>query len=447
MKALFLLIALYTISGKQAVPSGDIPEGSACEYTQTGNRSGQMTADNSLMLQLTGYTGCTLQGVTLSMKSNTSSGAGWLRLTIGDEMVWEIEDAPFSSAEWAGTYSTDWVDISHALSGRTIMADEEIQLRIGASANSLYLESIAIEYTAPQPVAYTVSFDTHIPQTVAPIVEQQAGAGIILPDLAFSDSLWMFSGWALMPTMETIAKPVIWQAGETYVPQQNCTLHAVYVSKDEGEEYWWPADELSTGDYLLTLYIPGAYTFCQATGAVQSGLIRALLYYFYDEVVDPIPMQMGYTATDVYTLTMLTDSTLTLKHKETNTDILLDSGNKFKTSGSGSWKVRSEYNETDQMTHHHLSAQRNGVEYVVTVGQGLDVGLYFRPMTGVTDYGLLLYALDDEPIKHDTKYTSYPYGQTAVIPVVTDGTTPYRIPMGPCTLIIRNGQKTLQLNE
>ena len=63
MKAIFLLIALYTIAGKDALPSGDIHAGASYEYAQTGSRSGQMTADNSIMLRLTGFAGCTLQGV------------------------------------------------------------------------------------------------------------------------------------------------------------------------------------------------------------------------------------------------------------------------------------------------------------------------------------------------------------------------------------------------
>ena len=448
MKAIFLLIALYTIAGKDAQPSGDIPAGASYEYTQTGSRSGQMTADNSIMLRLTGFTGCTLQGVTLEMKSNTSAGAGWLRFTIGDEMVWYIDDAAFSSQAWAGAYSTEWVEISHALNGRKIEEYEEIQLHIGASVNSLYIQSVAIDYTAAEPQAYTVRFATHVSEQVDAITERNAGAGVLLPDVQYEDENWQFKGWTETPTMETTVRPRQWQAGETYYPQQNCTLHAVYVSKDaEEEEYWWPADELSTGDYLMTLYVPEAYTMYQATGEVTNGMIAALQYHFYDVAESPIAMQAGYTANEVYTLTMLTDSTLSIKHKATNKGVNLGSGGKFKTSGSGSWKVRSRYNETDQMTYHHLSGENGGKEYVISLYLANDGEIYFRPVTGVQDYALLLYALDDEPQYTETKYTSYPLGFDAIEATKTDAPMTYRMNMGAVTLIIQNGQKYLQINE
>ena len=67
LNTIFLLVSLYTISGKQAVASGDIPEGATCEYVQSGNKSGQMTAGNDLTLTMNGYEGMTLRSITLEM--------------------------------------------------------------------------------------------------------------------------------------------------------------------------------------------------------------------------------------------------------------------------------------------------------------------------------------------------------------------------------------------
>ena len=83
-------------------------------------------------------------------------------VSIGDEMVWYIDDVAFSSQAWAGAYSTEWVEISHALNGRKLEEYEEIQLNIGASVNSLYIQSVAIDYTAAEAQAYTVRFATHV---------------------------------------------------------------------------------------------------------------------------------------------------------------------------------------------------------------------------------------------------------------------------------------------
>ena len=102
MKSLFLLIALYTISGKQAVPSGNIPDGTTCVYEQSGSKSGQMTAGNDLTLTLSGYDGLQLQSITLSMRSNTASGAGEMQLAIGGTSVWSIGNMSFNKSALAG---------------------------------------------------------------------------------------------------------------------------------------------------------------------------------------------------------------------------------------------------------------------------------------------------------------------------------------------------------
>ena len=89
MKSLFLFIALYTISGKQVVPSGDQPSGLSCVYEQTSSRSGQLTAGTELTLTLNDYAGMRLQQVTLLMHSNQSAGAGSLLMQVGDfSYIW-----------------------------------------------------------------------------------------------------------------------------------------------------------------------------------------------------------------------------------------------------------------------------------------------------------------------------------------------------------------------
>ncbi|MCQ2342893.1 MAG: InlB B-repeat-containing protein, partial [Paludibacteraceae bacterium] len=70
----------------------------------------------------------------------------------------------------------------------------------------------------------TVSFDTHggTPTTIDPITEESFNAGIILPAAPPTKSGYIFDGWYTAATGGTFAG----NAGATYHPIENCTLHA-----------------------------------------------------------------------------------------------------------------------------------------------------------------------------------------------------------------------------
>lgn len=72
----------------------------------------------------------------------------------------------------------------------------------------------------------TVSFDTHggTPATIEPITEESFGDGITLPD-APTKTGFIFDGWYTAATGGILAG----NAGETYYPADNCTLHAHWV--------------------------------------------------------------------------------------------------------------------------------------------------------------------------------------------------------------------------
>lgn len=449
MKALFLLIAFYTISGKQAVPSGDVPVGASCSYTQTGNNSGQMTAGNTIDLSLQGYDGCRLQSVTLTMRSNKSSGAGALEMTMGKSLLWTIADAAFSDAGWNGAYSTDWEEVSHFLDGVVVPDKESINLHIQASANSLYLQSVTLNYTAAQPRAYTVSFSTHVPVSVSALTESQPGMGVILPDVSLVDDAWDFLGWADQPLVGSDEPSTYFRSGTRIYPTTDCTLHAIYKKHVE-REVWLPADSIVSGDYLITMLPPNDYALYQATGSVNSsGMLASKVYYFYDVIEDPVPFQAQFVPEDVYTVNMLTDSTLSIRHTATNSLVALGNGKFVKTASGLNWNIRSRYDSITDMTFHTLWEMYGNYRYEISIYPVND-GVVFKPVKNPQGSpGLLLYAIADyEALVADAPYyTSYPYGVDALSANYSDQIPAYRLPLGPCTLLIQNGQKTLQINE
>lgn len=445
MNSLFLLIALYTISGKQATASGEVPSGSTCEYVQTGNQSGQMTAGNEITLTLSGYDALQLQSVTLSMKSNTSAGSGEMQLKVGETEVWRIADAPFSSADWAGAYSKDWVNISHSLGGLVVPDDAPIVLHIKASKNSLYLQSVAVEYIGGQTEKYTVSFRTYSSQQVEPITESQANAGVVLPDVAVSDASWQFYGWASAPVDNQDKQPAVYVAGATYYPSADCTLHAVYVQHDEPQP-WWPTDDLSLGDYLIGLYEPVNSYMYVATGGVTNGMLATVNRSVTSTDGWAAMSTISATEANIYTLDVK-DDTLTIRHKATNSAVLMGGNGKFAktSSANNAWIISPQEVETDAMPHYSISSEVGGKTYYFSFNLVSD-DVYFCPQTDQTrQHDLLLYALSD--IQDITwQYSSYAFG-SGVQNTYQENTSTYRMPVGPYMLIIKNGKKYLQINE
>lgn len=141
-----LPIASYSVvSTNEVQPTGVLPLGSQVQFTSTYTRKNQLTAGNSATFTLTGVEGIKIRSITLYMHSNTSAGAGCLKVTNGDVAVWSIADAPFSSADWAGKYSTKEESVFH-LFEPYLEVTNQLQITIEATVNSIYIMRYDIEY-------------------------------------------------------------------------------------------------------------------------------------------------------------------------------------------------------------------------------------------------------------------------------------------------------------
>lgn len=141
----------YTVTSTSAVSaSGTAPAGSSASYSSTYNTKCQLTAGNSMTLTLSGYKGYKITGITLSMKSNTSKGAGELSATVGETNIAGISNASFNSDSWYGAWSTSYVDIDVSLDDDSyeIQDGEDVVITIAASQNSLYCQSFTLTYEA-----------------------------------------------------------------------------------------------------------------------------------------------------------------------------------------------------------------------------------------------------------------------------------------------------------
>ena len=111
----------------------------------TGNNY-QLTANNSMTYTFSGFDGCIITGIALSMRSNTSKGAGSLDMKIGETTIASIKDAKFNADAWNGAWSTSYVEITPTITETLVGVGENLVITIKASANSLYCNSVTISY-------------------------------------------------------------------------------------------------------------------------------------------------------------------------------------------------------------------------------------------------------------------------------------------------------------
>lgn len=145
----------YTVSSTSAVTtSGTAPSGSSATFNNTYTTKDQLTKGYKMTLTLSGYAGKKITGLSLSMKSNKSGGAGYLDVKAGKKQLAAIGSSTnglkFNNAAWNGKWSTSYVDVKVSLLDDTyiIKDGEKVVIVIGATANSLYCESFELTYEA-----------------------------------------------------------------------------------------------------------------------------------------------------------------------------------------------------------------------------------------------------------------------------------------------------------
>lgn len=140
----------YTPTSTTAVTTtGTAPKGSNATFKNTYSNKDQITKDNSQTYTIKGFEGCTIKKVVLSMKSNKYAGAGTFSLKAGTTELAAIKKSTTFN-KWYNnkSYSTSHKDVTVSLTNDsyTIKANEDVVIVIKASVNSLYCQSVTIEY-------------------------------------------------------------------------------------------------------------------------------------------------------------------------------------------------------------------------------------------------------------------------------------------------------------
>lgn len=433
---LSVLSVTYSVASSNSLESsGVVPEGVRAEYVKSGStgQKGQMTAGNSTDLLLYDWSGICIDSVCLSMRSNTSSGAGSLCMRIGDELVWIIEDTDFAHVNWNGSFTTGWVDITQSI-GQTVGVGQDVNIHIEASKNSLYINSYTIYYTIPEPVTHYVKFISGVGQDPPILTEESPQMGIVLPELC--DTMpWYFLGWSESEVLEQDSCPKLFIGGSRYYPQTDCCLWAVYADKKSGI----PATKAVSGEYVIVdafwqrALSSEVVDGCIATQSV--GLEEEDAYYY---LVSAIDADMVYRVE-------IEGELLTITHNATQKSVGFDGELATKASmwhyrilDDGTWCIYFEEEEGHKVLY--LGYGADGMEDdIVAYAAAIN-------LDKMTRNALRLYP---HVQKH---YTTWPFGKFDAVesvkkPELIEKNTEYIIYFGNYELRVRNGNKYLHLHR
>ena len=434
-------VASFVIETKSSISaSGDLPEGSQATYECT-YKKGQLTKGNTATLSLTGWQNTCIQRVTLSMRSNKSSGAGSLVMQVGGNTVWKIDDCKFDSMAWHGSYSDIYVPISHNFTP-AISSQGDIQILITASANSLYIESYEIEWTKGEARPYNVTLVSDGTNVFTQVIEQSVGSGVVLPSLP-DIAEWFFLGWSEIPIAETTTFPFIFSAGTYYYPSCDTRLYAVYTDYRNPELSTKQYTEANSGFYALAFPI----TEKALNGEVDETMhgvplsdvsLRKDSSGYYERLFEISPSM-------IYAIDFQDDTIAQIWHAESGEGIGYKNNNVC--AGTFEW----HYRRLPDATFAFYVPQNKVYSRVLTVTYNAQSDCIVAACVSFPDSLLrsqaLLYEADysECPIR----YTSYPYGQT--IPSVLSAqkeTETRMVQMGLYRLYINsNDKKILQFDN
>lgn len=129
------------------LPSGSVSLSASSAGTWNTDKSAiQLAGGKDVTFTISGYEGMKISGIDIIVSSNGAAGSGSLSVTGGTTNIFEIATAPFSDPTWNGAYDANPCDLYRATTEYVVGSGETVKFSFSATANSLYVHSVAIRY-------------------------------------------------------------------------------------------------------------------------------------------------------------------------------------------------------------------------------------------------------------------------------------------------------------
>lgn len=438
MIGLLALVATFAVeSSKKVSSSGVIPEGATTVFSSTGAGT-RLTSGAEATLTLAGWQNLEIESVRLSMKSNKSQGAGSLSMTVDGTAVWTINDSGFN--QWYGSYTAEFVDITHTFNPVATTKDGKIEIAIQSSQNSLYIAEYAIVYHKAPQRAYTVTLHNE-DGSLSTLVETAVGSGVELPVREDLEG-WKFLGWTAQSVDATTRKPTLSDAGTTYFPRFDTDLYACYTDDMHDEPSLFQRTDCQSGMYAMAFPVVNAVY----AGAVESGTMPMEEITLTQDAGGTL-WERGFSIADrmIYYIDFQSDSTATILHYATATWVGYASGKMQDTPTHWHYRVCS-----DATVAFFLPGDKADAVHILWFDVSIDDGGYYyaKVCKNMTESKLacqaLLYeAYIPEGLPH---YSTNPR-HVAIEHVIAPEIAPQEVRIGLYRLSVQDGKKTLHLDR
>lgn len=408
---IILIIMTWTVTSKNSVSGdGELPYNVSATYSNTYQK-GDVRQGDTAVIALTMQNAIKVERIDVYVKSNKTSGAGTFTVMSDGKAV---STKSGTLKEWTGSYDNAEYHAVTVLDAPVNTSNLSVSL-VG-STNSLHIEKYEIQYAQAPSRTVTLRADNGI---ITTLTEVQGGAGVTLPSPPEVSS-WEFVGWSETEFWEVDHIPsALISSGAKYYPQENCTLWAVY-QQDQSPSLPYVTD-LSSGLYMYV----NSKTKITMTGVPEGGIMESAYVDANDEW-------------QYYWVDFLGEDTVYITHMVTDLPIGYNADAQL-TVWNSPWKVYHDGEET------LFYAEIKGKNYVLWTdikdgyGENLHTGLYCA--NPINSPMRLQSPLMPERL---IIYTCHPSAQ-AIETLQSEMNNEYRLPIGNYQMIIRNGQKYMQL--
>lgn len=406
-----------------ATVSGDETGRVQAVFSTTSNYKDRITADNRATLCLLNLPDGRIDYIAVYMHSNKTSGAGSLSLKLNEVTIASVSDKKFS--DWPGqtAFTDEYVPVY--FNGPWEISDgTTLELKINASANSLYFSQVDVSFTQGAVKPYTVTFNWNTSEgdKHTAVTESSIGAGIILPDcqlqsFTLDDEDWAFVGWTNDRVLARMySAPALWYPGKSYYPVRNMNMFAVYKTVTDIAPIM--QDTLyKSGMYALVM-TSGVDSYYMAQGGVNEKRIAAVPCDIEMQEDGRYRLMQDYVPANSRYWVEFDEQTLTIRYLSEDKPVGHSTTDLEQNNQAWIWSDLGWNHSTAIYFAPETKDNVTKAKLLMPLFQDLDKGTAFQAKTSYIledyEYTLLFDVIEAPATASSTIWTTHPFGYEAI---------------------------------
>ena len=399
--------------------SGDVPDGVSVQFDNTNHSKGQITGGNKAIMSFDNLPFGFIDKIELFIKSNAKSGAGSVTVLLDNKPIASIPNSSFADWQDKG-YTTTYIPITF-VGAWHFFQGSSLTIEVQATENSLTWQKTSITYgrIADEPRTVMCAWlDEQGKIKYTALNEKTFNGGVILNDCEVStliagEEIWTFAGWARYKITEKYTtEPNYYFPNEKYYPQsEEDTLYALYSNRPDNIDIV-QTTTFKTGEYVLVM-ANGDEGYVWARGEVEKKMVNAA-HCDVSKSSDGL-YRLKHSAIPAecrYQLTFAGDS-VQIKHLLSGT--YLGYSGSYLSGAKVLWAWRKAKNHSVELTFGRKTDGDKEIGNVLWYSIVDEVFTAAKLYLNLDHEFVLLFDVSEVPTTAPlTKWTCYPFGQTAL---------------------------------